>query len=255
MKKTSKYIYYFLSLLIIVVSWFVLTYFNFVNQLFLPKLSDTIPAFIVHLSSSETYSNLFATTYRALFGLFLSVLIGVPFGLLIAKVKPLYDFFEIPIEFFRAIPSSALFPLFILMFGIGDASKIAIVFYACSLIMIINTFYGAIPNPERLDRINMLKTMNATQFQIFKFVIFKDALPNISAGIRVSLSLSFVLVVVTEMFLSSNNGIGKMLYDYYLQYYIPQMYSTIIILGLTGFLLNKLYIFFERKYIFWQSNN
>lgn len=181
----------------------------------------------------------------------LSIIIGVPAGLIFARVNWLFKYLEFPIEFFRAVPSSALFPLFILIFGIGNASKIGIVFYACSLILLINSFYGALPTQEKLDRINMLKSFNANKYQVFFYAIVRDAIPNISAGIRVCLSYSLALVVVTEMFLGANDGLGKMIYDFYLQYRIPEMYAVIILIGIVGFLINQLYIYFEKKYIFW----
>lgn len=100
----------------------------------------------------------------------------------------------------------------------------------------------------------MLRTFGATNIQIFFYAVIRDATPNISAGIRICLSYSFALVVLTEMFLSGNDGLGKMIYDYYLQYRIPEMYATIIILGLTGFFINQLYVFIENKLIFWKEN-
>ena len=102
--------------------------------------------------------------------------------------------------------------------------------------------------------LNVYSVFNTlTQLKIFSKVIFRDALPNISSGIRISISLAFVLVVVTEMFLSANNGLGKMIYDVYLQYRIPEMYALILILGFVGFSFNKLYILLESKYLFWNK--
>ena len=119
------------------------------------------------------------------------------------------------------------------------------------MILLINSFYGALPSQEKTDRINMLKSFGSNKYQIIIYAVVRDAMPNISSGIRICLSYSFALVVVTEMFLGANEGLGKMIYDYYLQYRIPEMYASIIILGLTGFIVNQVYMVFERKYIFW----
>src|SRR5205814_4892783 len=132
----------------------------------------------------------------------LSFLVAVPAGLVLGRFPNLYRFIEFPVDFFRSIPSSALFFLFILFFGIGDASKIAVVFYGCSLILLVNTVYGAKPTKEKEDRINMLRSFGATTWQIFRLAIFPDSVPHILAGMRVCISLSLVLVIVTEMFLS-----------------------------------------------------
>jgi ABC-type nitrate/sulfonate/bicarbonate transport system permease component len=239
----------------IVFIWYVLTTFEIVNPIFIPSPQNTLQSLIKILKSNQTLTDLFFTTYRALIGLLISIIIGVPSGLILGRFQKIYAFFEVPIEFFRAIPSSALFPLFILFFGIGDSSKVAVVVYACSLIILVNTIYGVSPNQEKLDRINMLKSFGANTFQLYYYGIFRDALPNIFAGIRICISFSFVLVVVTEMFLSANEGLGKALYDYYLQYRIPEMYSIILLLGFTGFIFNRTFVAFESKIIFWAKRN
>lgn len=249
--RNLRYIFPLISILSILLVWWFINLFKLANPLFIPEIGKTSIAFINLFNNQYTYQSLALTFYRSFSGLLLSILIGVPAGLAFAKLTRLFKFLEFPIEFFRAVPSSALFPLFILIFGIGNASKIGIVFYACSLILLINSFYGALPTQEKLDRINMLKSFGANKFQVFIYAIIRDAIPNISAGIRVCLSYSLALVVVTEMFLGANDGIGKMIYDYYLQYRIPDMYAVIILLGIVGFLINQLYIYFEKKYIFW----
>lgn len=250
-KKSIRILYPLISISLILLIWWIINVLGLVNPLFIPKIGHTFSRFFDLLSKASTYNNLWLTSFRALLGLLLAILVGVPAGLILARKKWLFKFFELPIEFFRSVPASALFPLFILFFGIGDAAKVGVVFYACSLILLINSFYGALPNQEKTDRINMLKTFGANRYQVFMYAVVRDAMPNISAGVRVCLSYSFALVVVTEMFLGANEGLGKMIYDYYLQYRIPEMYATIIILGLTGFLVNQLYIYFEKKYIFW----
>ena len=198
-----------------------------------------------------TYRDVFDTTYRALIGLGLSAVFAVPLGLAFGRLPRLYDLVELLVDFFRSIPSSALFFLFVLLFGVGDASKVAIVFYGCSLIILVNTIYGARPTREKQDRIDMLRSFGASSLQIFFLAIFRDALPHIAAGIRVSLSLSFVLVVVAEMFLASTTGLGRRIYDFYLAYRVPEMYVTIVTLGLVGFVANKVFLQLERRTTFW----
>jgi NitT/TauT family transport system permease protein len=241
----------FISISIILVIWWLINLSSLVNPLFIPDLGKTWKSLATLLHDSSLYQSIGITFYRSFTGLFLSIFIGVPAGLILARIKWLFNYFEFPIEFFRAVPSSALFPLFILSFGIGNASKIGIAFYACSLILLVNSFYGALPTQEKLDRINMLRSFGANKYQILFYSVVRDAIPNISAGIRVCLSYSLALVVVTEMFLGANDGLGKMIYDYYLQYRIPEMYAVIIVLGIVGFFINQIYIILENKFIFW----
>lgn len=229
--------------------WWVLTYFHFINPLFLPDLNAMGAAFGKVFCSTEIYADVWKTTYRALLGLLISAIVAIPLGLVFGRIAWIYKFFEFPADFFRSIPSSALFPLFILFLGIGDSSKAGVVFYGCSLILLVNTVYGATPTREKQDRINMLRSFRATRYQVFKLAVLRDALPHIAAGMRVCVSLSFVLVIVTEMFLGATNGLGRQIYDYYLRYDIPEMYTVIILLGILGFVANKISTYLEREAI------
>lgn len=250
-----KNLFYFVSPMVAVLFvWWLIGILKLINPLFLPNISDTFVSLFRLITNNNTYYSLILTIFRAFSGLILAAIIGIPAGLLLAKVPKLHRFVEFPIEFLRSVPPSALFPLFMLFFGIGDFSKTAVVFYACSLILLINSYYGGLPNQEKIDRINMLRTFGASNSQIFFIAVIRDAVPNISAGLRVCLSYSLALVVVTEMFLGANEGLGKMIYDYYLQYRAPEMFSTIIILGFTGLIINQIYLLFEKKILFWTDN-
>ncbi|MGH8558273.1 MAG: ABC transporter permease [Methylococcales bacterium] len=241
----------FSTIAVIIGAWWLATTLGWVNPLFLPTLSSVAKALVSLLCGSEIYVDTAATIYRALAGLAVSVLVGVPLGLMFGRFPLLYQFFELPVDFFRSIPSSALFFLFVLGFGVGDASKVAVVFYGCSLILLVSTIYGAKPTREKQDRINMLRSFGATPFQTFYFTVFRDALPHITAGLRVCVSLSLVLVIVTEMFLGASSGLGRQIYDFYLAYRIPEMYAVIILLGLLGYAANKASLLIEHRTSFW----
>lgn len=231
--------------------WWLVSALAWMNPLFLPSIPAVGKAMMNLLSEGSIYRDAFATTYRAFVGLLISALIGIPLGLIFGVFPGLYRFVELPVDFLRSIPSSALFFLFILFFGLGDAAKIAVVVYGCSLILLVNTIYGARPSREKIDRINMLRSFHASPWQIFHLSILRDALPSIMAGMRICVSLSLVLVVVTEMFLSANEGLGKRIYDFYLTYRVPEMYAMLILLGLIGFGANKLALITERQLSFW----
>ncbi len=97
----------------------------------------------------------------------------------------------------------------------------------------------------------MLRSFGATPWQIFCLAVLRDAVPHIAAGLRICVSLSLVLVIVTEMFLSATSGLGRQIYDFYLAYRVPEMYAVIILLGLLGFGANKLCLVFEHRMAFW----
>jgi ABC-type nitrate/sulfonate/bicarbonate transport system permease component len=243
------------AIAVVATIWLVCGKLMWLAPAFVPSLGEVIKAGAIILSQASIYEDLWATAYRAFFGLFISLMIGVPLGLIFGRFANLYRFAAFPIDFLRSVPSSALFFLFILAFGIGDISKVAVVVYGCSLVILIGALYGAQPNREREDRLSVLRVFGASRLQLFYLVILRDALPQIAAATRVAVSLALVLVIVTEMFLGATEGLGRRLYDYYLAYRIPEMYVLLILLGCLGYLSNLIAVGFERRLAFWSPES
>jgi NitT/TauT family transport system permease protein len=224
--------------------WFVITNLRIISPLFLPLPQDVIlktnPNILVDISY---------TLARLFFGFLTAVIIGVPIGLLMGSSEKIYNSLEFLIDFFRSIPATALFPLFLLLFGIGDIAKIAVVAWACTFIIIINTMYGV--HYGKQLRLKAAKVMKVKGWTFFTKVLFPESLPSIFTGLRIAISLGLVIVVVTEMFIGTNYGLGKLIMDAQMIYKIPEMFSAIIITGILGFLLNKLFIYLEKRFVHW----
>jgi NitT/TauT family transport system permease protein len=183
------------------------------------------------------------------------MLVGIPAGVAAGRTRWLHDLLQLPVDFFRSIPSSALFFLFILTFGVGEVSKVMVVVYGCSLILFINAAYGAAPTPDKNFRLDLMRAFGASAAQRFWLVTIPEALPAIAAGVRTCLSLAFVLVIVTEMFLGAQQGLGKQLYDFYLGYRIPEMWVCLAVLGVTGSAANVAGIAIERRVTHWRARH
>lgn len=227
-----------LGIPIVIAVWFTVSWAGAVNPLFLPDPTSVLRALRAQLASLSLWNDLFMSAYRAFSGLLISACAGIPLGLLLGRMPGVYRHLEFLVDFIRSIPSATLFPLFILAFGIGNLSKVAVVVYGCFFIILMAAIYGGKENPDRERRIATLRSLRATDAQIYRWVIFPDALSSILAGLRIATSISLVLVVITEMFLGSNNGLGKRIYDTYLAYKIPDMYATLIVLGSLGYIAN-----------------
>jgi len=181
----------------------------------------------------------------------IAVCTGTPLGLLMGYFDKIYYSLEFIVDFFRSVPATAMFPLFMLFFGISDKSKIAITAFACSLIILVNTMYG-VKHSGKL-RMIVARTLKANNFQLFTKVMFPSALPNIFAGLRTAISLSLILIIVTEMFAGTIYGLGHRILNAQLVYRIPEMYSAIILTGILGFLMNNIFIKIERRVIHWTN--
>jgi NitT/TauT family transport system permease protein len=247
----NRKIYYFIIPLSILVVWTIFSNFKIINPLFLP-LPQTVFLEIINLCMSRSiFPDILFTLYRTFLGFILACLIGIPLGLLMGYSDRIYHSLEFTVEFFRSIPSTALFPLFLLFFGIGDWSKIFLAAWAAGLVLIINSMYGVHLGKEL--RIKAAKTMRISGFNLFRKIIFPEALSPIFGGMRIAISLSLVIVVVTEMFIGTNFGLGHRIIDAQLVYRIPEMYAVILITGILGFLVNKGFILTEKKIVHWKG--
>ena len=229
-----------LGLPILLAIWLLASIFGWTSPLFFPSLVAVVRALVVEVSSSSFWLDLGATVFRALAGLAFSSLIGLPVGLALGRSTAFYNHLKLPIDLVRSIPAATLFPLFILVFGIGHLSKIAVAFFGCVFILLMGALYGARETPETRKRVALMRSLRANKYQIFRLVIFPGALPSILSALRIATSIALVLVIVTEMFLGSNDGLGKRIYDAYLAYQVPSMYALLLLLGLLGFALNLL---------------
>jgi NitT/TauT family transport system permease protein len=233
----------------ILLLWAVVSGAGLVDSLFLPTPWAVVQVLITGLVSGQLAQDLGATVFRALIGFALSSTIGIPLGLLVGRIPSLARATQPTIDFFRSVPATALFPLFLFLFGLGDTAKIAIVIYACSLIVLVNTAYGA--RQVKASRLLSATVMGASRWDAFWKIVVPESAPGIFAGLRIALSLSFVLVVVTEMFIGTTVGLGYQIMNSQMVYRIPDMYAGIVLAGLVGYLGNSTLLSIESRVLHW----
>lgn len=233
----------------LVTIWQLLFSCNAVDRFFLPSPYVVFSTLIHELISGELLSHLLITLQRALLSFLISAILTIPLGLLIGRINWIYLICQPTLDFFRSIPATALFPLFLLFLDVGDQSKIAATIYACSLIILVNTSYGAKQiNPTR---ILSAKVMGISRAGIFWKIVLPESTPGILSGLRLAISMSLVIIVVTEMFIGTNIGIGYFIVNSQMIYNIPEMYSGVILIGLVGFALNRILLIVEKKKLHW----
>ncbi len=233
-----------------VIAWWLIGIYKLIDPLYFPSLQEVTKAFIVS-STKEHFIHLWATAYRTIVSFTFAAIFSIPLGIFFGSHKKIYSALEFLIDFFRSLPAPALFPLFLLFFGIGDGAKIAAAFFVAFWIILINTIYG-VWNSSRL-RVQVGKVFKATRMQIFREITIHDALPQIFVGLRVALSLALILVVVTEMFIGTKTGIGLEIFNSYASYRTPELYTYILIVGFLGYALSKGFLCLERRVIHWMG--
>lgn len=239
----------FLIPLAIIVVWALVSACEIADPLFLPSPWQVGRSLWAGLVSGGLGVDLAVTIARSFAGFALAAMIGIPLGLLIGRNPALARATQPTIDFFRSIPATALFPLFLFFFGIGDAAKIAVVIYACALIVLVNTSYGAMQ--VKAPRILAATVMGANQWHVFWKIVIPESAPGIFAGLRLALSLSFVLVIVTEMFIGTRIGLGYQIVNSQLTYRIPDVYAGITLAGLAGYVSNLAILRVESRMLHW----
>ncbi len=251
MNKYIKFLYTLGAIVAVVGIWAIASYGKIVSPIFLPTPGEVLVNLYKSFADTSMLVDLWSTMYKFLIAFVIAVILGTPLGILMGSSQKIYYSLEFLVEFFRSIPTTALFPLFILFFGIGDDSKIAVAVWGAGLIIIVNTMYG-VHGIKKL-RLLVADNLKLNHLQRFRDIIFPDALPAIVSGYRIALSIALVIVVVTEMFIGAQHGLGYRIINAQLVYNTADMFSAILIAGVLGFVSNKLVQFAEEKCIHWKG--
>ena len=229
--------------------WFGLTNFGLVKPLFLASPQDTFMS-LIRLAESGTLSeDLFMTVYRLFVAFGIGALFGVMLGILFGYFDLVYESLEVVVDFFRSIPVMCLFPLFMIVFGLGDLSKFFIGAWSSSLIILVSTMYGV--RRGKKERLMVARAMGATKLQLITKIVLPEAAPDIVVGFRQGVSICLIVVVISEMFMGTFTGLGQRIYDAGLMYRIPEMYGAIIVTGLLGYGVNKAFEVLGRRIVHW----
>lgn len=231
--------------------WAALTETGLVDPLFLAPPGKTAAALWRGLFGSHELSwALLYTLRRALSGFVIASLLGVPLGLLVGGVPQVDRIFGRTIDGLRSMPATALFPAFLLVFGIGEASKVAVATFVCLWALVIYTAYGV--RSSGGTRRHLLRLHGVSAAQIFFDGLFYPALPSILGGMRTSLSLALVVTISVEMLIGTKFGLGQTIYIAQSTYAIPTMYAAIILAALAGILINYLFQLLTRVCVRWE---
>jgi ABC-type nitrate/sulfonate/bicarbonate transport system permease component len=186
---------------------------------------------------------------RLLGGWAIAAVIGVSLGVALGRSEKAAEYAGPLLTFMRSIPPPLLVPVFLLVFNVGTQMQVATIIFGVLWPIMLNSVDGA-------RSVDATKFDTSAVFRIPKVqwvlgVVLPSAAPKIFAGLRVSLSLSLVLMVVSEL-VGTDNGIGSQLLVAQRQFDYPDMWAGIVLLGVLGYALNTVLLGFERKALAWQ---
>ncbi|GGL21654.1 nitrate ABC transporter permease [Sphaerisporangium melleum] len=198
--------------------------------------------------TEEAIENFGPSLGRLFTGWILACLIGITLGIALGRSATLYDYVNPIVEFARATPPPALIPLFVILFKIGTPMQLATIVYTVVWPILINTVDGA----RFLDGTyaDTAKVFGLTRAQRFFRIILPSAAPKIFAGMRVSLSIAVILMVVSEL-VGSIDGIGYLILFKQQSFDLPGMWGGVVLLGILGYVLNASFILVERRVLSW----
>ena len=239
----------FVAIFTLLIIWEISPRLGIVDRTFLPPFSEVIQAWWQLVLSGELLSHFKASLARSLTGFSLAILFAIPLGLLLGWYRPLAEILTPLLEVFRNTAALALLPVFILILGIGETSKISIIVYACSWPILLNTISG-VKNVDPL-LIKSAKSMGLSSFRLFQKVILPASIPTIFTGIRLAGASSILVLIAAEM-VGAKAGLGYLINYAQYNFQVPNMYAGIITISALGLLFNWILIKLERYFTSWK---
>ncbi len=233
----------------LLILWYIAVWTKVVDPVLLPSPVDTFRAMWTGMWGGKLGADFLQTVYRTIFATVIAAVIAIPLGIFLGASEKLYRSVEFVIDFFRSTPASAMFPLFLVLFGVGDRTKISVAAFGAALVILFNVAYGVMN--ARKTRLLAAKVMGASRLRVLTDVMLLESLPQTFIGLRNGVSLALVIVVVAEMFIGSTDGLGNRVFEAQQLFEMPDMYAAIFAAGALGYGLNLLFLLIERRFVHW----
>ncbi|MFN8469950.1 MAG: ABC transporter permease subunit [Caldilineaceae bacterium] len=234
--------------------WWLVSNSGLVPPYFLPTPAATWRAFVdiavEGYRGRSLWEHFGASLARVLVAFLAGALVGVPLGLAMGVSPRVSAIFHIPIEFYRPLPPLAYYTLLVIWLGIDDKSKVALLFLAALPPIVIAT--ASAVRKVRPDYLNGARSLGANRYQVLRYVIFPACLPQIFTGLRVAIGFTYTTLVAAEM-VAGVNGIGWMVLDAGKFLRSDVIFVGIILMGLTGILLDAGVRQIERLVVPWHG--
>ncbi|MGW6403707.1 ABC transporter permease [Streptomyces sp. NPDC055134] len=189
------------------------------------------------LSDGTLIKSMIASSRRILIGWGLGIVVGVPVGLLVGKFRPVRQLLEPYIEFFRFIPPIAFVTLAVVWLGIGESSKVVLIFYTAVFIVTLNTSAGVMAVSEA--KLRAAASLGASRRQILQRIVLPSTVPHIVTGARLAMGNSFLTIVSAEI-VASQVGLGSLIWTSRNYGRIDWVFVGILTLGTLGFAYDRL---------------
>jgi ABC-type nitrate/sulfonate/bicarbonate transport system permease component len=230
----------------IVVTWYVASANS--TSFYFPPLAEILTRFKEVWLGDGFVSNALPSLGRMTMGYVVAAVVGILLGLALGLSAWASRLLSPAVEFLRAVPSVVLIPFGIVVFGVDTTMKVFVIALGCSFPIILNTVDGVRSVEHTL--LDVARTFRFSRFERLWRVTLPSASPQIFAGLRTSLSLALILMVVSEM-VASTNGIGYAILESQRLFAISDMWAGILMLGILGYLINLILAIVEKRVLAW----
>lgn len=235
----------------LLIIWEILVRLGILDARFFPAPSSIFSTLVDLVRDGSLWRNTWATLQRLFWGFFLGGIPGLLLGIAMGLNRPLRAFIDPLIATTYPVPKSAIFPLILLIFGLGEGSKIVMVAIGVFYPVLINSTIGVLEiNKIYLD---VGRNFKASRWQTFSTIAFPGAVPHIMSGIKLGLGLGLMLIAIAEM-IGAKSGLGYMIWNAWEILSVETMYVGLIVIALLGFLFSMALNEIERKLVPWKNS-
>jgi NitT/TauT family transport system permease protein len=230
--------------------WQISSSAGWVNAAVLPPLDLIVAALWKGLAGGTLLGDIAISLQRAGIAFAAAVAVAIPLGLFMGQVRPVETALDPILQVFRQTSALALYPVFILLLGLGETSKIFVIFWATLFPLLLNTTSGVKEVDPKL--LEMARVYGASRLTVFRRVVLPGAVPSIFVGLRLSATTALLLLIASEM-IGANKGIGFQVMNAQYNFQIPLMFAAIVILAGLGLIANQALVNLQRRLCRWSN--
>ena len=221
-----------------------------ISALSLPRPSAVLQTFVQLYETGLLWKHLLPSLQRLFVGAFIGIAVGISLGVMIGLFSLVRAGLVPLVAALFPIPKIALLPLFVIWFGIDEASKYALIAFGTFTPTVVAT-YGAVDNVDR-SLIRMGQSFGLSWWSIVRKIVLPGAFPAILSGLRVSISIAIILLVAAEM-LGAEYGVGSYILEAGALYDLERLFAGVTILSIMGLILNWLIGLVEKRFLGWRG--
>jgi ABC-type nitrate/sulfonate/bicarbonate transport system permease component len=224
-----------LSLLLGFAGWQLLSTFVF-SPFLVPPPVRVIKTAIPMILSGEIFRDAIISLSRVFVGFVAGSITAILLGVILGRISTLHDLVDPVVELLRYLSPTAMIPIAVIWFGIGEMSKYFLIFWGTFFIMLVNTTAGVLRTP--LARQRAAQCLGASQLEIFAYIVVPSAVPYIITGMRVAMASAFMSIIPAEI-LAADSGIGYLLQNSSMLLQTDRIFVALLTISVLGFLCDR----------------